>query len=84
MNDKGKNRIHEGQATGDPVFAHQAVEETRYVDDPLLPMQRIEGGGGPKRVHFDSMPAPVRYLGYFFVFIVPVLFVILIIISFIK
>ncbi|NGM80848.1 hypothetical protein G5B47_00325 [Paenibacillus sp. 7124] len=59
-------------------------EDQYYVDEQLRPMQRIEGGGGPKKVYLQNMPKPVRYFGYFFVFGVPILLITLIIISYLK
>lgn len=63
---------------------NQRTEDSGYVDEQLRPLQQIEGGGGPKKVYLKSMPKPVRYFGYFFLFIVPLLMIALVIISFLK
>lgn len=55
-----------------------------YIDDQLLPQQLIEGGGPPRRVALSNLPAPVRYIGYAITYGIPLLFLALIIISFIK
>lgn len=68
----------------DNLRSSENSEEYRYIDEELKPMQQIEGGGGPKKVHLQSMPKPIRYFGYFFVFIVPILLISLVIISFIR
>ncbi|MNL65195.1 hypothetical protein D3C87_1894930 [compost metagenome] len=71
-----------------PVWkqAGSAVTErqTAYIDDQLLPQQQIEAGGPPRRVDLDSQPAPIRYIGYAVMYGIPALFLVLIIISFIK
>lgn len=48
------------------------------------PMQQIEAGGPPKKVDLQSLPVPIRYIGYCIVFGIPLLFLTLIIISFLK
>ncbi|CAH1195993.1 hypothetical protein PAECIP111892_02142 [Paenibacillus auburnensis] len=67
-------------------LAGTAVTErqTAYIDDQLLPQQKIEAGGPPRRVDLDTLPAPIRYIGYAVMFGIPVLFLVLIIVSFIK
>ncbi|MFE5323423.1 hypothetical protein ACFQ88_32550 [Paenibacillus sp. NPDC056579] len=40
--------------------------EAEYVNPLMLDMQKIEGGGTPKKADLDSMPSPIRYFGYFF------------------
>lgn len=42
-------------------------QEDSVIHEDLLPIQRIEGGGPPKRVDFSTLPKPIRYFGYFLV-----------------
>lgn len=58
--------------------------QTTYIDDHLLPLQQIEAGGPPRRVDLHSLPAPIRYIFYAMMYGIPVLFLALIIVSFIK
>ncbi|MNR59655.1 hypothetical protein D3C85_1809660 [compost metagenome] len=59
-------------------------QKSTYIDEQLNPMQKIEAGGSPKKVDLQSLPVPIRYIGYFIVFGIPFLFLTLIIISFLK
>jgi hypothetical protein len=34
-----------------------------YIDEQLLPMQRIEGAGPPKKVDLNTLPKPLRIFG---------------------
>lgn len=45
----------------------QNLLEERAVLEQLRDSQRIEGGGPPRPVDFEAMPAPVRLFGYFFI-----------------
>lgn len=58
--------------------------QTAYIDDQLLPQQQIEAGGPPRRVELHTLPAPIRDIGYAFMYGNPALFLILIIVSFIN
>ncbi|MGG4034309.1 hypothetical protein ABEV74_11500 [Paenibacillus cisolokensis] len=53
-------KIHESQPET------ERHEQQNYVDENLLPMQQIEGGGPPKKIDLKSMPRPLRIFGYFF------------------
>lgn len=57
-----KKPRHETQP--EPILSSQ---EDSVIHEDLLPIQRIEGGGPPKRVDFSTLPKPIRYFGYFFV-----------------
>ena len=48
--------------------------QTGYTDEQLLPQQWIEGGGPPRRVDLNSLPGPLKYLGYAIVYGIPLLF----------
>ncbi|MBO7744363.1 hypothetical protein I8J29_09170 [Paenibacillus sp. MWE-103] len=37
-----------------------------YVDENLRQMQNIEGGGPPKKMILNTLPRPLRILGYLF------------------
>lgn len=43
------------------------TQENTIIHEELLPIQRIEGGGPPKRADFNTLPKPIRYFGYFLV-----------------
>lgn len=55
-----------------------------YIDEQLLPQQRIEAGGPPQRVNLSSFPAPIRYIGYAVVYGIPLIVLALILISLVK
>ncbi|EFM08600.1 hypothetical protein PaecuDRAFT_4611 [Paenibacillus curdlanolyticus YK9] len=55
------NKVHETQQAYEPMQL-----QSPYVDEGLLPMQIIEGGGNAQSADFSAMPAPVRYFGYAF------------------
>lgn len=55
-----------------------------YIDEQLLPQQRIEAGGPPQRVDLQSLPAPIRYIGYAVVYGIPLIVLALILISLFK
>ncbi|KUP24863.1 hypothetical protein [Paenibacillus sp. DMB5] len=55
-----------------------------YIDEQLLPQQRIEAGGPPQRVSLSSFPAPIRYIGYAVVYGIPLIVLVLILISLFK
>lgn len=44
--------------------------EAPQIHSMIEEAQRIEGGGPPKKVNFNSMPKPVRFFGYFFIAVV--------------
>jgi hypothetical protein len=53
------------------------IDPVNFNED-LLPLQRIEGGGSPKKADLSSMPKPVRMIGYFiFAFIVVMVFLLI-------
>ncbi|MNE75809.1 hypothetical protein D3C80_1720010 [compost metagenome] len=55
-----------------------------YIDEPLLPQQRIEAGGPLQRADLKSFPDPVRYIGYAVVYGIPLIVLALILISLLK
>lgn len=42
------------------------VPEEQYVDSQLVQLQRIEGGGPPRKVNLQTFPTWLRYGGYGF------------------
>lgn len=68
----------------DYMNQHNPEEQEQYVDEQLKPMQQIEGGGVPKRVNLKSMPKPIRWLGYFFIYGVAIIILATVIISFLR
>lgn len=56
-----KTRIHETQKTP-PDYAQ---DEQTVVNEDLLPLQNIEGGGPPRKVYLNTLPRPIRFFGYF-------------------
>ncbi|MNJ00172.1 hypothetical protein D3C73_1594420 [compost metagenome] len=58
--------------------------EVTFENEPIANLQYIEGGGPPKRVNLNEMPKWIGYFGYFFLYIIPLLFVGLIILSFFR
>ncbi|WP_223066644.1 hypothetical protein [Paenibacillus caui] len=77
-----KPQTTERESITEPLII--AEQQEGYVDEHLRPLQQIEGGGGPKKINLESMPKPTRYLGYIFLYIIPVLLIILVMISFIR
>lgn len=69
---------------------HETEEQPMHNDvavfnrEPMANLQYIEGGGPLKRVNLKEMPKWVRYFGYFFGYIVPVLLIGLILLSFFR
>ncbi|WP_054957745.1 hypothetical protein [Paenibacillus dakarensis] len=59
-------------------------DEDRYVDENLRTLQNIGGGGPPRKADLGSMPGFPRIVGYFVIYAVPLLFLILILISYLK
>lgn len=59
-------------------------EEKIYKDDQLEPFQNIEGGGGPKKVTLKSMPLFIRCFGYFFLLIVPAIYLFVFVIDLLR
>lgn len=55
-----------------------------YIDEQLLAQQRIEAGGPPQRVDLQSLPAPIRYIGYAVVYGIPLIVFALILTSLFK
>jgi len=43
---------------------HIKINNSVVINEELLPLQRIEGGGSLKPVNLSSMPKPVRMIGY--------------------
>jgi hypothetical protein len=76
--DKFKN-IHETQPSERPV-----VTDDNSINNSLNEIQRIEGGGPPRKIDFKSMPAPVRLFGYFFILVMVLMMLFLIGISIFK
>lgn len=54
-NDKA-NKVHDTKFNESEILN---ITNTSYIDDQLLSMQRIEGGGPPKRIDLKTMPKPV-------------------------
>lgn len=61
-------------------FAH----EDFYVDEQLRPLQNITGNGPVRKVELNQLPGPARLVGYFLKYVLPVLFLIIIVISWLK
>lgn len=75
-----EQKTHETQSTDKNIIEQKST----YIDEQLNPMQQIEAGGPPKKVDLQSLPVPLRYIGYCIVFGIPLLFLTLIIVSFLK
>jgi hypothetical protein len=78
MNEGKQLDIHETQAV------REIQEEPQYVDEQLLPMQRIEGGGPIKRVPLHTMPAPLRIFGYLFLGFMALMGVMALVVTFFR
>ena len=82
MNTKSNDpyKIHETERKIEVIMdSHSA-----YQDEQVRSIQQIEAGGPPKKVDLESLPGPLKYVGYCIVFGIPILFLVLIIVSFIK
>ena len=82
MNTKSKepSKIHETERKMEvPIDSNSSFQ-----DEQIRLIQQIEAGGPPKKLNLNSLPGPLKYVGYAIVFGIPVLFLILIIVSFIK
>ncbi|MNH93087.1 hypothetical protein D3C87_1213250 [compost metagenome] len=75
MNDKENMKIHETQEKSSFI-------ESDFEHEPINNLQHIEGGGPPRKVYLNELPRLIRYFGYFLLYIIPLLFIILIIFSF--
>jgi hypothetical protein len=60
INKRGGIIMHETQTT-----THIEINNSVVVNEDLLPLQRVEGGGSIKPTDFSSMPKPIRMIGYF-------------------
>lgn len=78
-NDK-TNKVHETQSNESEILN----STTSFIDDQLLPMQRIEGGGPPKRIDLSTMPKPLRIFGYFFFAFILIMFLAILFVSIFK
>lgn len=63
MDDDKVNKVHETQSN---ESKGRDSTDSSYIDDQMLPMQRIEGGGPIKKIDLSTMPKPLRIFGYFF------------------
>lgn len=63
MDDDKSNKVHETKSNETEQLKST---NSSFVDDQVLPLQRIEGGGAPKRIDLSTMPKPLRIFGYFF------------------
>ncbi|KRE35292.1 MULTISPECIES: hypothetical protein [Bacteria] len=79
-NDKA-NKVHETQSNESEILNST---NTSFIDDQLLPMQKIEGGGPPKRIDLSTMPKPLRILGYFFFAFILIMFLVSLFVSIFK
>ncbi|KGE18087.1 hypothetical protein [Paenibacillus wynnii] len=79
-NSKDSYKIHETERKMEvPVDSNSG-----YKDEKIRLIQQIESGGLPKKIDLNHLPGPLKYVGYAIVFGIPVLFLILIVVSFIK
>ncbi|MDF2962511.1 MAG: hypothetical protein K0S39_4246 [Paenibacillus sp.] len=71
--------LHETQP--EPV---RAEEQEGYTDPDLSGLQQIERVGPMKKADSGSMPAPIRYFGYFFFISATLMLIIGIVMQFVK
>ncbi|MDQ0192554.1 hypothetical protein [Paenibacillus wynnii] len=82
MNTKSKDpyKIHETERKVEvPIDSNSG-----YKDEQIRLFQQIESGGPPEKIDLNSLPEPLKFVGYAIVFGIPVLILILIVVSFIK
>jgi hypothetical protein len=56
---KGKKMMHETQSV-EAIVENPKV----YIDEQLLPLQRIDGTGPPNKIDLNTLPKPLRIFGY--------------------
>ncbi|MBW7457825.1 hypothetical protein ACFOLF_16090 [Paenibacillus sepulcri] len=76
--EKSHQQVHETQA------APEVLYQEGYVDEKLLPIQRIEGGESPKQVKMQNLPVPIRMIGYCFFGILVCMIIMSLVVSLIR
>ncbi|CAM3373560.1 Amino acid transporter [Paenibacillus lupini] len=74
-----RNNIHETHPEKEHLYSND-----NYVDENLRSIQNIEGGGPLRKVDLNSMPRPLRILGYLLFSIIVLMGASVLLVSFIR